>query len=174
MAGTGVTPGKSPAHPLLVFDAASQWLGIEVLELRDGAARISMLLRREMLNGFGIAHGGMVFAFADTAFALACNPEAGGPARQRTEVTVAAGADITFLASAHAGDILTAHAEHRAGSGRSGVYDIEVRADRPDGTSDVVALFRGRSRTIRGPLPDPLSRPDTGREPAPFPTGNSA
>ncbi|MCC9144764.1 MULTISPECIES: hotdog fold thioesterase [unclassified Arthrobacter] len=151
MADTDVTRDSHPAHPLLVNDAASAWLGIQVLETGGGRARISMLLRPEMVNGFGIGHGGMVFAFADTAFALACNPEAGGPAVQRENITVAAGADITFLAPVQVGELLTAAAEHRAGNGRSGVYDIEVRSERPDGTSDVVALFRGRSRTMRNP-----------------------
>ena len=168
MADNGVAPDGIAVHPILVSDAASEWLGIEVLEVGDGRAGICMRLRPEMLNGFGIAHGGMVFAFADTAFALACNPEAGGPARRRETVTVAAGADVTFLSPALAGDVLTATAEHRAGSGRSGVYDVEVRADRPDGTSAVVALFRGRSRTIRNPLPE------AGAEPAPARTGSRA
>ena len=169
MADNGVAPDGIPVHPLLVSDAASEWLGIKVLEAGDGRARICMRLRPEMLNGFGMAHGGMVFAFADTAFALACNPEAGGPARERETITVAAGADVTFLSPVLAGDMLTATAEHRAGSGRSGVYDVEVRADRPDGTSAVVALFRGRSRTIRNPLREAAAEPA-----APARTGSRA
>ena len=64
-------------HPLLENDAASAWLGIEVLRLDDGHATIAMTLRPEMMNGFGITHGGMIFAFADSAFALACNPADG-------------------------------------------------------------------------------------------------
>ena len=164
MADTDGPRSGHPTHPLLVDDAASAWMDIEVLAVGSGTARISMLLRPQMVNGFGIGHGGMVFAFADTAFALACNPEDGGPAREREQITVAAGADITFLAPALAGDVLTASAEHRAGNGRSGVYDIEVRAERPDGTAAVVALFRGRSRTIRNPA----------RTPSPVPTESRA
>ena len=61
-------------HPILKDDYASEWMGIEVLALADGHATIRMPLRQEMLNGFGMAHGGMIFAFGDTAFALACNP----------------------------------------------------------------------------------------------------
>jgi len=61
-------------HPILKDDYASEWMGIEVLALDDGHATIRMTLRQEMLNGFGMAHGGMIFAFGDTAFALACNP----------------------------------------------------------------------------------------------------
>ena len=167
MADAGVTGGIPPQHPLLVSDAASAWLGIEVEALGDGTARIAMRVRPEMLNGFGMAHGGMVFAFADTAFALACNPAAGGPAAERRNITVAAGADISFLASTRSGDILCATAEHRGGNGRSGFYDIEVSARHPDGTGAVVALFRGRSRTI----PNPALR----AEPAgTTPTGNRA
>ena len=61
-------------HPILKDDYASEWMGIEVVALDDGHATIRMALRQEMLNGFGMAHGGMIFAFGDTAFALACNP----------------------------------------------------------------------------------------------------
>ncbi|MCC3290124.1 hotdog fold thioesterase [Arthrobacter sp. zg-Y1110] len=163
MADTEVPRVTSPAHPLLVDDAASAWMGIDVVETGSGTARISMLLRPQMVNGFGIGHGGMVFAFADTAFALACNPEDGGPAREREHITVAAGADVTFLAPARAGDRLTASAEHRAGNGRSGVYDVEVRSERPDGTAAVVALFRGRSRTIPNPARTPSGASTEGR-----------
>ncbi|MCC9173479.1 hotdog fold thioesterase [Arthrobacter sp. zg-Y179] len=163
MADTEVPRDTYRAHPLLVDDAASAWMGIEVVAVGPGTARISMLLRPQMVNGFGIGHGGMVFAFADTAFALACNPEGGGPARKRDHITVAAGADITFLAPVTAGDRLTASAEHRAGNGRSGVYDIEVRSERPDGTAVVVALFRGRSRTIPNPALTPSGAPTESR-----------
>ena len=71
MAGTTIS---GVPHPILENDYASEWMGIEVLSLGDGEATIRMTLRQEMLNGFGMAHGGMIFAFADTAFALACNP----------------------------------------------------------------------------------------------------
>ena len=86
-------------HPLLADDRASDWLGITVLGHGDGHATIAMTLRPEMMNGFGIAHGGMIFAFADSAFALACNP-ADGDGRT---VTVAAGVDVNFLAPTRAG-----------------------------------------------------------------------
>jgi acyl-CoA thioesterase len=89
----------------------------------------------DMVNGHGMTHGGYVFLLADTAFALACNTA--GP------VTVAAGADITFLRPATAGDVLEAHAAERASSGRSGVYDVTVTRD-----GDVIAEFRGRSRAV--------------------------
>jgi acyl-CoA thioesterase len=99
-----------------------------------------------MLNGFGIAHGGMVFAFADSAFAIACNP----PEDDGT-ITVAQGVDINFLRQAKAGDTLVAHAE-MVHSGRSGICDIEILAQSPgEPEPRRIALFRGRSRTIRKP-----------------------
>jgi acyl-CoA thioesterase len=117
-------------------DAASRALGIEVLQAADGNASTSMRVRADMVNGHGIVHGAFVFAVADTAFACACNSH--GP------VTVAAAADITFVAPARLGDLLEAHAEQRARFGRSGIYDVTVRRG-----TDVIAEFRGTSRTIR-------------------------
>jgi acyl-CoA thioesterase len=94
-----------------------------------------MTITKEMVNGHAIAHGGFVFMLADTAFACACNSH--GP------VTVAAGADITFVAPAREGDLLVASAEERTRYGRSGIYDVTVRRG-----DDVIAEFRGRSRTV--------------------------
>jgi phenylacetic acid degradation protein PaaD len=94
-----------------------------------------MTVREDMTNGFAITHGGLVFALADTAFAIACNED--------ERVTVAAGADITFLKSTRAGQTLTARAVRRTVVGRNGVYDVTVT----DETGDVVAEFRGRSLT---------------------------
>ncbi|MCC3296407.1 hotdog fold thioesterase [Arthrobacter sp. zg-Y916] len=140
-----------PAHPILEHDATSEWLGIDVVSLGDGTAVTTMELRPEMLNGFAIAHGGMVFAFADTTFALACNPGGAESLAEMESITVAAGADINFISSARAGDKLRAEASRRAAAGRSGVYDIEVTAESPDGSTRVIAEFRGRSRTIPNP-----------------------
>ncbi|WP_066296346.1 hotdog fold thioesterase [Arthrobacter luteolus] len=154
MADYGVTaPARElrPAHPILENDATSEWLGINVVRLADGEAVITMELRPEMLNGFAIAHGGMVFAFADTAFALACNPSTAQSTAEMDTITVASGADINFISSARAGEKLRADAARRAGAGRSGVYDIAVTAEAPDGSSRVIAEFRGRSRTIPNP-----------------------
>lgn len=131
------------AHPMLTNDYASAWLGIEVLQLDDGHATIQMTLRREMMNGFGMAHGGMIFAFADTAFALACNPADGDD----SAITVAAGADMNFLKSSREGQLLTAVANRRSQQGRSGLYDVQVFAGEP-ASADVLAEFRGRSRTV--------------------------
>ncbi len=102
-----------------------------------------MLVRDDMTNGFAITHGGFVFALADTAFAIACNED--------EIVTVAAGADITFLKSTRAGQTLTRAAVRRTVSGRTGLCDVTVT----DETGDVVAEFRGRSLTPTEP-PDDL------------------
>jgi acyl-CoA thioesterase len=147
-------------HPILENDYASEWMGIEVLALTDGHATIRMTLRQEMLNGFGMAHGGMIFAFADTAFALACNPVNPGPG-DADSITVAAGVDINFLKPAYRGQVITAVADRRSSAGRSGLYDIQVfaadpaqpdsRPDSPQGPGqpgELIAEFRGRSRTI--------------------------
>ncbi|WDM43974.1 hydroxyphenylacetyl-CoA thioesterase PaaI [Microbacterium luteolum] len=122
-------------RPMMQRDRASAALGMSVDRDDPGAAVVSMVVRDDMLNGFAITHGGLVFALADTAFALACNED--------ERVTVAAGADITFLKSTHAGQTLTATAVRRVVSGRTGLYDVTVTDD----AGDVVAEFRGRSVT---------------------------
>lgn len=132
----------SHPHPILEQDRASQWLGIDVDRALFGDARISMTVRDEMVNGFGIAHGGIIFAFADTCFALACNDPDGDSAT----ITVASGAAIDFVAPAFQGQILTAVGRVVNRTGRSGIYDVRVTAD-----STLIAEFRGRSRTIPNP-----------------------
>ena len=112
--------------------------GVKIEEAREGYARIRMRLRADMLNGHGIAHGGMVFALADTAFAYACN--------SRNMKTVAAQASIVFLAAAREGELLIAEAREQALAGRAGVYNVEVRGD--DGRA--IAEFQGYSRSIGG------------------------
>ena len=129
-------PEPGPAQAMFALDNASRGLGIELLEAADGAASLRMTVTCAMVNGHGIAHGGFIFLLADTAFACACNSH--GP------VTVAAAADIAFIAPVHDGDVLTAHATERVRYGRSGIYDVTVmRGD------EVVAEFRGHSRTLR-------------------------
>jgi len=116
-------------------DRASKGLGMELLEAADGRAVVQMRIAQTMINGHGIAHGGFVFTLADTAFACACNTY--GP------VTVAAGADITFLRPVREGDVLVATATERVIAGRSGIYDVTVSRG-----EEIVAEFRGRSRTV--------------------------
>ncbi|WP_326838217.1 hydroxyphenylacetyl-CoA thioesterase PaaI [Amycolatopsis rhabdoformis] len=120
-------------------DEASKGLGIELVEAADGRAVATMKVTESMVNGHDIAHGGYLFLLADTAFALACNTH--GP------VTVAAGAEISFVAAGRLGDHLTATATERTRYGRNGIYDVTVHRDTPAGP-EVVAEFRGRSRVI--------------------------
>ena len=126
-------PAANLAAEMFAADRASRDLGMELLELGEGAAVVRMTVGPQMVNGHGIAHGGYVFMLADSAFACACN--SGGA------VTVAAGADISFVAPARAGDVLTATAAERVAFGRSGIYDVTVRRG-----DQVIAEFRGRSR----------------------------
>jgi len=126
-------------------DLASAALGMVVERDEPGESVVSMRVRDDMTNGFAITHGGMLFALADTAFAIACNELVPGGAGADDGVTVAAGADISFLKATHAGQTLTAHARRRIVSGRNGLYDVTVT----DETGDVVAEFRGRSLTTR-------------------------
>lgn len=127
-------------------DRASAMLGMVVEHDAPGESRVSMTVRDDMLNGFAITHGGLVFTLADTAFAIACNED--------ERVTVAGGADITFLKSTTSGQTLTATAVRRARSGRTGLYDIRVT----DETGDLVAEVRGRSITTdRRPPAEPAA-----------------
>ena len=130
---------RTAAHEMFDRDTASKALGIELLDAANGEATLRMRVTGDMLNGHAMTHGGYVFMLADTAFACACNSH--GP------VTVAAGADISFLRPTKAGDVLTAYARERVTQGRGGIYDVTVTCE-----GEVVAEFRGRSRTI-GPEP---------------------
>jgi acyl-CoA thioesterase len=131
----------SGVRPMMQRDRASAALGMVVQQDEPGHAIVSMVVRDDMTNGFDVTHGGLVFAIADTAFAIACNED--------ESVTVAAGADITFLKSTRAGQVLTADARRRTLSGRTGLYDVTVTDD----VGDVVAEFRGRSISTRRQLP---------------------
>lgn len=126
------------AAAMLAREGTDPAWGIEIEEAREGYARVAMTLRADMLNGHGSAHGGMVFALADTAFAYACNC--------RNQVSVAQQASIVFLSPASAGERLVAEAQETALTGRSGVYHVAVRT--ADGRA--VAEFTGLSRTIGG------------------------
>jgi acyl-CoA thioesterase len=116
-------------------DLASRALGMELVETGPGHAVTRMRITETMVNGHAIAHGGYVFLLADTAFACACN--SAGP------VTVASGAEVSFVAAARLGDELVATAAERTRYGRNGIYDVTVRRG-----AEVIAEFRGRSRTI--------------------------
>lgn len=118
-------------------DQASRALGMEIVDLGPDHARVRMTVSQAMVNGHATAHGGYIFTLADSAFALACN--------SRGRTTVAAGADIIFVAAARLGDILMADATQRTAYGRNGVTDVTVTRE-SDGA--VIAEFRGRSRTL--------------------------
>ena len=120
-------------------DSASAGLGMRLVHVGDGTARLEMPVRDDMVNGHGIAHGGFVFSLADSAFAFACN--------SRNQVTVAQGCDIVFIAPAQRGDLLVAEARERASYGRNGLYDVTVRRG-----DDLIAEFRGRSRQLSGTI----------------------
>ncbi|HEX3782423.1 MAG TPA: hydroxyphenylacetyl-CoA thioesterase PaaI [Pseudonocardiaceae bacterium] len=126
---------------MFAADLASRSLGIEITEAADGRAVATMRVSEIMVNGHDIAHGGYLFLLADTAFACACACNSYGP------VTVAAGAEVSFVTSAHLGDLLVATAEMRTRYGRNGIYDVTVHREDPTGAT-VIAEFRGRSRTI--------------------------
>jgi acyl-CoA thioesterase len=126
---------SNAAEAMLETDEAARSLGITLAEFGDGRAIASMRVTAQMVNGHTIAHGGFIFLLADTAFAYACN--------SRGPVTVAAGAEVSFVAAAKLGDLLVATAEERTLFGRNGIYDVTVRRE-----DTVIAEFRGRSRSI--------------------------
>ena len=124
-----------PVASMIASDAASRMLGIAVDSWGEGRASARMTVRADQVNGYEIAHGGLVFALADTAFAAACN-SVHAP-------TVAADADITFVSPARLGDELVATAARRTEFGRNAIYDVTVRCG-----ERVVAEFRGRSHRL--------------------------
>jgi len=130
------------AHEMLASEGTGPSWGIAIEEARSGYVRLRMTLRDDMLNGHRIAHGGMVFSLADTAFAYVCNG--------KNERTVAAQASIVFLDAAKAGEGLIAEAEEVSRAGRSGVTRVTVKSS--DGRP--IAEFTGYSRTIGGPIVD--------------------
>ena len=132
---------RSVVQSLSLADLASQSLGIEIIDVARGRVQIAMTVRPDMVNGYGMCHGGIVFAFADSAFAFACNSY-GDP-------MVAAGASIEFLAPTPSGERLTATATEIARGGRHGIYDVVVTA----ASGAVLAHFRGRCSRLRGANP---------------------
>ena len=119
-------------------DAATQALGIALLEVRPGYARMQMTVRADMLNGHRTCHGGYIFTLADSTFAFACN--------SYNQVTVAAGCAIEFLAPAREGEALIAEAIEQSRGSKTGVYDVTVT--NPAGRK--IALMRGKSHVWKG------------------------
>lgn len=121
---------KVVAH-MMQNDLFSQWLGIEILEIKEGYSKIKMNVRQEMINGFGIVHGGIAFSLADSAFAFACN--------NRNNLSVALDTSINFIQAVNVGDILTAQAKELHNGKSTGLYHIEINNQQ----NRLVALFKG-------------------------------
>lgn len=134
------------AQAMWADDAASQALGMKIVDVGPGTATVSMTVRDDMVNGHAIGHGGFTFTLADSAFAFACN--------SYNRRTVAQSCTITYLAPTRLGQVLVAEATERSRVGRSGIYDITVRCD-----GEVVAEFRGTSREIGGTFFDEEASP---------------
>ncbi|MEJ7911765.1 MAG: hydroxyphenylacetyl-CoA thioesterase PaaI [Chitinophagaceae bacterium] len=121
-------------------DLFSQWLGIKVLNVREGYSKISMTLREEMLNGFGIIHGGIGFSLADSAFAFACN--------NRNNLSVALDTSITFTRSTKPGEVLTAEAVEQHNGRSTGLYLVHITNE----AGVPIALFKGTCFRTGKPL----------------------
>jgi acyl-CoA thioesterase len=112
-------------------DSFSQWMGLEVLEVREGYSKVKMTIRKEMLNGIGTVHGGLAFSLADSAFAFACN--------NRNNISVALDVTITFTKAVNVNDVLTAEAKENHNGRSIGVYLISITNQH----SEQVAIFKG-------------------------------
>ncbi|SAK91497.1 phenylacetic acid degradation protein PaaD [Caballeronia arationis] len=129
---------EATAQSMYEADACTRALGIEILEVRPGYARLQMNVRPDFLNGHDICHGGLIFTLADSTFAFACN--------SYNISTVAAGCSIEFLRAVKGGDRLTAEGIEQTLNGRTGIYDIRVT----NREGETVAMFRGKSAQIKG------------------------
>ena len=128
------------AHSMLAAEGTGPAWGLKIEEVREDYARVSMVVRADMLNGHGLAHGGMIFSLADSAFAYVCNGA--------NHASVASQASIVFLDKVREGETLIAEATEVAREGRAGVTRVTVRA----GDGRTVAEFTGYSRTLGGPV----------------------
>ncbi|MBL0146945.1 MAG: hydroxyphenylacetyl-CoA thioesterase PaaI [Chitinophagaceae bacterium] len=116
---------------MMQHDLFSQWLGISVTEIKEGYSKIKMTVRPEMINGFGIVHGGIAFSLADSAFAFACN--------NRNVLSVALDTSINFLKPVHVNDILVAQAKELHNGKSTGLYHITITNQK----EHIVAVFKG-------------------------------
>lgn len=128
------------AAELYERDRASRRLGMQILRMAPGEAVLRMTVTEDMLQGHNTCHGGYMFTLADSAFAFACNSQ--------NAATVASGCSIDYVAPAKLGDVLTATAEERSRSGRTGIYDVRLENQ----AGELIALFRGKSYQVRGPV----------------------
>ncbi|GMV78185.1 MAG: hypothetical protein AMXMBFR79_13160 [Chitinophagaceae bacterium] len=125
-----MAPQQVVAH-MMEHDLFSQWLGIQVIEVQEGYSKIQMTVRKEMVNGFGITHGGIAFSLADSAFAFACN--------NRNNLSVALDTAINFTKPVHINDVLIAEAKELHNGKSTGLYHITITNQ----NNHVVALFKG-------------------------------
>jgi len=128
---TAIEIAKKVVDLMIYHNFFSQWMGIEVLEIKEGYSRIQMTIRKEMVNGFGIIHGGLPFSLADSAFAFACN--------NRNNLSVALDVTITFTKAVNIDDVLIAEAKEVHNGRSTGVYLITVVNQK----NEQVALFKG-------------------------------
>ena len=124
-------PYRQVVDHMMIHDKFSQWLGIEVLDIQEGYSKIKMTVREEMINGFGIVHGGIAFSLADSAFAFACN--------NRNNLSVALDTSINFTKSIQVGDELTAEAKETHNGRSTGLYFITITNQK----NEQVAIFKG-------------------------------
>ena len=120
------------AREMLAAEGTGPAWGIKIEEARHRYARVSMVVRSDMLNGHGIGHGGMIFALADSAFAYVCN---GG-----NHASVAAQASIVFLDKVAEGETLVAEAEEVVREGRAGVTRVAVRTSDGRAIAELLAV----------------------------------
>lgn len=126
------------AQAMFARDRASLALGMQVLDVAPGTARLSMPVRADMIQGHGTCHGGYLFTLADSAFAVACNTY--------NQVTIGLGCSIDYIAPAFMGDTLTACCVEQSRGGRTGNYDVRVENQ----NGQLIALFHGKSYKVQG------------------------
>lgn len=112
-------------------DLFSQWLGIQIIEIKEGYSKLKMTVRKEMINGFDIVHGGIAFSLADSAFAFACN--------NRNNLSVALDTSINFIKPVHVNDELFAEAKEIHNGKSTGLYQVTISNQR----NHIVAIFKG-------------------------------
>jgi acyl-CoA thioesterase len=132
-----LSKGNISSRPFLIYkkmwekDFFSQWLGLELIEAGKSTCKLSYRVRKDMLNGFGIVHGGILFSASDSAFAFACNSHG--------RISVALDVTITFTKSALLGDQLFVVASELHLGKKTAVYDVKTTNRK----GELIALFKG-------------------------------
>jgi len=131
---------KKILSTMLAKDNFSKWMGIVVDEYKEGYCRLHYTITADMLNGFGIVHGGIIFSGADSAFAFACNSHG--------ILSVALDVHITFIRAAKAGDMMTVTAKEIHTGNKTSFYDITTTTDK----SEIVSVFKGTAYRTGKPV----------------------